>query len=100
MAHTGLGGPCLPACASEFYKLTEAEQARVRGCGPTAGAFRLVDRANHGSSRIACELARTYQSRVSPPTWSGSRCRGTSQASGESDLLRLADASVRAGPDP
>ena len=30
VAHTGLGGLCLPA---EFYKLTEAAQAPVRGCG-------------------------------------------------------------------
>ena len=39
VARTGLGGLCLPAYASEFYKLD--------------GRIPLVAQANHGSRRIA-----------------------------------------------
>ena len=63
VARTGLGGLCLPAYASEFHKLTEAERARAVAIAVETndGRVPLVAQANHGSSRIACELARTYQ---------------------------------------
>ena len=58
VARAGLGGMCLPAYASEFYKLTEAERAQVVAVAveTNAGRVPLAAQANHGSSRIACEL--------------------------------------------
>ena len=54
-----------PAYASEFCKLTETERARAVAVAVAVetndGRSPLVAQANHGSSRIASELARTYE---------------------------------------
>jgi 4-hydroxy-tetrahydrodipicolinate synthase len=54
---------CLPAYGSEFYKLTEAERERVIGTAieVNAGRIPVVAQANHGSSKIAAELAKRYE---------------------------------------
>lgn len=62
-AQAGAPAICLPAYGSEFYKLTEAErreivQAAVKHAG---GRIKIVAQANHPSSRVAADLARTYQ---------------------------------------
>lgn len=61
---SGLPAVCLPAYASEFYKLSEAERAR---CVETAiaaagGKLGVMAQANHPSARHAAELARRYES--------------------------------------
>ncbi len=56
----GVGAVCLPAYASEFYKLTEEERIRVVGLAVRAarGRVRVVAQSNHGSARVAADLAR------------------------------------------
>jgi 4-hydroxy-tetrahydrodipicolinate synthase len=62
-ARTGVAAACLPAFASEFYKLTDEERldavrvavAAVRGRVPVIG------QANHGSARHAAGLARAHE---------------------------------------
>jgi 2-keto-3-deoxy-L-arabinonate dehydratase len=61
---SGLPAVCLPAYASEFYKLSEAERAR---CVETAiaaagGKIGVMAQANHPSARHAAELAKKYES--------------------------------------
>ena len=91
VARTGLGGMCLPAYASEFYKLTEAERARVVAVAieTNDGRVPLVAQANHGSNRIARELARTYEGMGADLI---SFALPRQFATGESDLLRFAGA--------
>ena len=62
IAGRGLGGMCLPAYGSEFYKLTEAERDQVVGTAVEANGGRVpvVAQANHASSRVAADLARRY----------------------------------------
>jgi dihydrodipicolinate synthase/N-acetylneuraminate lyase len=54
---------CLPAYASEFYKLSEAEREQVIGIAIEANQQRIpvIAQANHGSSKIAASLARRYE---------------------------------------
>lgn len=54
---------CLPAYASEFYKLSEAEREMVIGIAIDANQARIpvIAQANHGSSRVAASLARRYE---------------------------------------
>ena len=54
---------CLPAYASEFYKLTDKEREAVIGTAVEAAAKKIpvIGQANHVSSRVACEIARHYQ---------------------------------------
>lgn len=59
-----LSAVCLPAYASEFYKLSEAER---RGVVETAiraadGKIAVMAQANHPSAKLAAELARQYES--------------------------------------
>jgi 4-hydroxy-tetrahydrodipicolinate synthase len=63
LAERRVGGLCLPAYGSEFYKLSEAERERVVAVALEANRRRLplVAQANHGSSRIAAATARRYQ---------------------------------------
>jgi 4-hydroxy-tetrahydrodipicolinate synthase len=63
VAQTGMAAMCLPAYGSEFYKLSEAERERVItiAIDVNAGRIPLIAQANHGSSRIAAELARKYE---------------------------------------
>lgn len=55
-----VGAVCLPAYASEFYKLTEEERVRVVGIAVRAARGRLavVAQCNHASARVAASLAR------------------------------------------
>ncbi|MDE0126193.1 MAG: dihydrodipicolinate synthase family protein [Bryobacterales bacterium] len=59
-AEKGLGAACIPAYASEFYKLTMAErhelvETAVRAAG---GKVQIIAQANHFSGRLAGEIAR------------------------------------------
>ncbi|MCC7085063.1 MAG: dihydrodipicolinate synthase family protein [Pirellulales bacterium] len=58
-----LAALCLPAYGSEFYKLTEGEREWAVGAAITASAERVpvIAQANHGSSRVAAQLARRYE---------------------------------------
>jgi 4-hydroxy-tetrahydrodipicolinate synthase len=58
-----LSAVCLPAYASEFYKLTEAERrAVVETAVKTArGRICVVAQSNHPAARVASELARRHQ---------------------------------------
>jgi 4-hydroxy-tetrahydrodipicolinate synthase len=55
-----VGAVCLPAYASEFYKLTEEERVRVVGIAVRAARDRVavVAQSNHPSARIAATIAR------------------------------------------
>lgn len=63
IAGQGLGGLCLPAYGSEFYKLTESERHEVVAAAVEANAGRVpvVAQANHSSARAAADLARRYE---------------------------------------
>jgi 2-keto-3-deoxy-L-arabinonate dehydratase len=53
---------CLPAYGSEFYKLSESDRIRVVKIAvqQAAGRLHVLAQSNHGSSRVALELARTH----------------------------------------
>jgi len=55
---------CLPAYGSEFYKLSQVQRERVIGVAieVNAGRIPVVAQANHGSSKLAAELAGKYES--------------------------------------
>src|SRR5579864_6033312 len=57
---SGVCAVCLPAYASEFYKLTEAERRLVleTAIRIAAGRVAVVAQSNHPSARCAAELAR------------------------------------------
>ena len=62
-ADRDVGAACLPAFASEFYKLSadergEAVRVAVQAVG---GRIPIVGQANHGSARLAAELARANE---------------------------------------
>ena len=63
VAEKKMAAMCLPAYGSEFYKLTEGEREQVIGTAiaVNAGRIPVVAQANHGSSKIAAELARRYE---------------------------------------
>jgi len=54
---------CLPAYASEFYKLTEAERLLLveTAIGTAAGRVAVVAQSNHPSARCAAELAKRHE---------------------------------------
>lgn len=54
---------CLPAFASEFYKLSERERLEVVRLAVKAvdGRIPVIGQSNHGSARVAAELARANQ---------------------------------------
>jgi 4-hydroxy-tetrahydrodipicolinate synthase len=54
---------CLPAFASEFYKLSESERIEVvrLAVNAVAGRVPVIGQSNHGSARVAAELARANQ---------------------------------------
>ena len=60
---SGASAVCLPAYASEFYKLSENEREMVIGIAVEASANKIpvIGQANHVSSHIACEMAKRYQ---------------------------------------
>ena len=62
-ANSGLCAVCLPAYASEFYKLSDAERRQVVQTAIRAaeGRIGVMAQANHPSSRLAAELAREYE---------------------------------------
>jgi 4-hydroxy-tetrahydrodipicolinate synthase len=58
-----VGAVCLPAYASEFYKLTETERLQVVGTALEAGEgrVRVIAQSNHPAARVAAELARRHE---------------------------------------
>ncbi len=62
-ADCGFSGACLPAYASEFYKLSDAEREEVvfSAIAAAKGRLPIVAQANHPSARIAAEVARRYE---------------------------------------
>ena len=54
---------CLPAYASEFYKLSESERLQVVETAITAaqGQIGIVAQSNHPSSHLAAELAKRHE---------------------------------------
>jgi 4-hydroxy-tetrahydrodipicolinate synthase len=58
-----LAGMCLPAYGSEFFKLSEAEREQIIGVAIEVNRERIpvIAQANHGSAKIAAELARRYE---------------------------------------
>jgi 4-hydroxy-tetrahydrodipicolinate synthase len=62
-AKSRLAAVCLPAYASEFYKLSDAErrwvvEAAIRAAGDKLA---VVAQANHPSARIAAQIAKEYE---------------------------------------
>jgi 4-hydroxy-tetrahydrodipicolinate synthase len=62
-ASSRLGAVCLPAYASEFYKLSDAERRRAVETAIQAAGDKLavVAQANHPSARIAAQIASDYE---------------------------------------
>lgn len=58
----GFRGICLPAYGSEFYKLSDAERVNVVKIAveQAAGRLLVVAQSNHGSSRVALQIARKH----------------------------------------
>jgi len=58
----GFAGICLPAYASEFYKLSDEERLFVVKVAvrQAAGRLLVVAQSNHGSSRVALQMARRH----------------------------------------
>jgi dihydrodipicolinate synthase/N-acetylneuraminate lyase len=63
-AASGLSAACLPAYASEFYKLSDAERHSVvkEAVRASEGKIAILAQANHPAARVAAELARQYES--------------------------------------
>ena len=61
-AKSGFTGICLPAYGSEFYKLSDEEKLRVVKVAvqQAAGRLLVVAQSNHGSSRMALQIAREH----------------------------------------
>ncbi|HUY31954.1 MAG TPA: dihydrodipicolinate synthase family protein [Pirellulales bacterium] len=57
----GLEAVCLPAYASEFYKLSDAERRAVVHEAIGAGGVKIVAQANHPSARVAARVAEEYE---------------------------------------
>src|SRR5215203_4738370 len=57
---SGLEAVCLPAYASEFYKLTDAERLRVVKIAVehASGRLQIVAQSNHPSLKVAIQLAK------------------------------------------
>ena len=55
----GIGAACLPAYASEFYKLTDEEKLRVVKIAveESAGRIQIIAQSNHPSLKVAIKLA-------------------------------------------
>jgi 4-hydroxy-tetrahydrodipicolinate synthase len=58
----GFRGICLPAYGSEFYKLSDGERVNVVKIAveQAAGRLLVVAQSNHGSSRVALQIARKH----------------------------------------
>lgn len=56
----GATGVCIPAYASEFYKLTEAERSQVVAAAVryANGRVAVIAQSNHPSARVAADIAR------------------------------------------
>ena len=63
-AASGLSAACLPAYASEFYKLSDTERRQVIETAVRAadGKIAIMAQANHPAARLAADLARQYES--------------------------------------
>ena len=59
----GVRGVCVPAYGGEFYKLSDAERLRLveHTVKYADGRLLVVAQSNHGSARIAREIARAYR---------------------------------------
>ncbi len=62
-ARSRLAAVCLPAYASEFYKLTDAERRQVVEAAIKAAgdSIAVVAQANHPSARVAARIAQEYE---------------------------------------
>jgi len=62
-ARSRLAAVCLPAYASEFYKLTDAERRQVVEAAIKAAgdSIAVVAQANHPSARVAAQIAQEYE---------------------------------------
>jgi 4-hydroxy-tetrahydrodipicolinate synthase len=83
------GALCLPAYASEFYKLSEEERLQVVRVAVAAvgGRIPVMGQSNHGSARRAAELARANEKAGASVV---SVALPRSFAYGEDDLLEFA----------
>jgi 4-hydroxy-tetrahydrodipicolinate synthase len=63
VVHSHMAALCLPAYASEFYKLSEGEREQVIGIAIETSRQRIpvIAQANHGASKVAATLARRYE---------------------------------------
>jgi dihydrodipicolinate synthase/N-acetylneuraminate lyase len=78
---------CLPAYASEFYKLSETERLEVVrvAVDQSAGRIPVIGQANHPSARVAIDLARKMEDAgAAMVSMAAPRVFGLSEA----DLLR------------
>ena len=74
----GVSAICLPAYASEFYKLTESERLQVitTALEASEGQLPVIAQADHPSARVAAELGRMRNGAgVTLPCRASSRCR-------------------------
>lgn len=95
----GVGGICLPAYASEFYKLTEEERFQVVGVAVQAAAGRVpvLAQSNHPAAKAACEIAaRNAGLGADVISFAIPRIFGL----GQEDILAYCIAICRAAPTP
>ena len=64
-ARVGVSAVCLPAYASEFYKLSESEREQVidTAVGAAAGRLLVIAQSNHPGAIHAAEIARSNEAR-------------------------------------
>jgi 2-keto-3-deoxy-L-arabinonate dehydratase len=64
-ADSGVAAVCLPAYGSEFYKLSEAERAKVveTAVAASGGRVPVIGQSNHPSARLAAEIAKANEAR-------------------------------------
>lgn len=91
----GVSAACLPAYASEFYKMTDSERAMVveRAVRQARGRIAIVAQSNHPSPRIAGEIAKRNEG-VGADVISFAIPRQF--ALGEPDVLRYCETVARA----
>jgi 2-keto-3-deoxy-L-arabinonate dehydratase len=88
-ARQGVGAVCLPAYASEFYKLSDEERLQTVSVAVEAvgGRVPVMGQSNHGSARRAAQLARANENAGASVI---SVALPRSFAYGEDDLLDFA----------
>ncbi len=91
----GVVAACLPAYASEFYKMTDPERAMVveRAVRQAGGRIGIVAQSNHASARMAAELAKRNEAAGADVI---AFAVPRQFALGEEDVLRYCEAVARA----